>query len=257
MKRLKTESGTEHEREKNFRKEVLLLKRFSGFDHDHLVTLLVSWKIPCNETTGFCLLFPLARCDLDIYLEDRSLSMTTIPWISKQVLGLTDALRSMHEPPYQESLTVEGRKYGRHGDLKPSNILWYESPGDANGILVIADLGSSAVNSIWSRSAIDGGTVQSTPGYKPPECDLQGGTISRSYDIWTFGCILLELVCWCLKGPQGNRDFAQARLTPYLSGVCSDMFFDIKPTPNGKLVVLVKESVTKVSCHCCYCIGMF
>lgn len=228
-----------------------MLKRFSGFNHDHLVTLLISWTIPQNGITDFCLLFPLARCDLDLYWAQRSVSMTTIPWVSKQLLGLTDALKSIHDPPSDVSLTPDVRRYGRHGDLKPANILWYDSQTDENGILIIADLGALALNSIWSRSAVNGRSIQHTPVYKPPECDLKGAKISRSYDIWTFGCILLELVCWCLEGNEGREAFDGARPAPYPTGVLSDMFFDIRQAPNDQFVVLVRESVTKVSCNFC------
>jgi serine/threonine protein kinase len=224
-----------------------MLNRFAGLRHDHLVRLLASWSRPRNFIREYCLLFPLARCDLDLYWEERSMSDTTIRWIAKQILGLTDALKSIHDPPSDALKPPDQRQYGRHGDLKPENILWYDSPHDPHGILVIADLGASAVNSLWSRSAVENKAIQHTPRYKPPECDLRGGKISRSYDIWTFGCILLELVCWCLEGKDGRQAFVFERFAPYPTGLQTDMFFDIKPAENRTYVVLVKEGVTKVT----------
>lgn len=247
MKKLNTSHNrTQNEQQQDFEKEVKMLNRFANLRHDHLVRLLASWSRPRSSVREYCLLFPLARCDLDLYWEQNAVSNTTIPWIAKQILGLTDALRSIHDPPYDALKPPEQRQFGRHGDLKPENILWYDSPHDENGILVIADLGASAVNSLWSRSAVENKAIQHTPRYKPPECDLQGGKISRSYDIWTFGCILLELVCWCLQGQEGREAFFWERFAPYPTGCQTDMFFDIKPAPNGKYVVLVKDGVTKV-----------
>lgn len=238
---------TEQQRQQDFEKEVGMLNRFANLRHDHLVRLLASWSRPRNLVREYCLLFPLARYDLDLYWETHSMNDTTIPWIAKQILGLTDALKSIHDPPSDALKPPDQRQYGRHGDLKPENILWYDSPHDPHGILVIADLGASAVNSLWSRSAVENKSIQHTPRYKPPECDLQGGKISRSYDIWTFGCILLELVCWCLEGNEGRQAFVFERFAPYPTGLQTDMFFDIKPGVNGTYVVLVKEGVTKVT----------
>lgn len=248
MKRFEPRNGvTEKKREQNFKQEVAMLNRFAHLKHDHLVRLLASWTRPRNSMQEHCLLFPLARCDLDLYMEQQSLADTTICWIAKQILGLTDALRKIHDPPSDALMPEDQRKFGRHGDLKPENILWYHSTCDQHGILVIADLGASAVNSLWSRSGIENRSIQHTPRYKPPECDLEGGRISRSYDIWTFGCILLEMVCWCLQGSAGRVTFGEERFALYPTGSQTDMYFDIKPAPNGRFVVLVKEGVTEVS----------
>lgn len=228
-----------------------MLRRFSGFVHDHLVTLLMTWTVE----EQFCLLFPLAGCDLDRYWErdgnrpisdsrTKMMDIATIRWISKQILGMTGALDSLHNPKTQHLLD-EG-KFGRHGDLKPENVLFYESPTDAKGILVIADFGLSAFNSTQSRSNIPNERIPFTPGYRPPECDLEGGTISRSYDIWTFGCLLLELVCWALGGPKLRGDFAEARMSPYITGSQSDIFFDVQ-VKQGGYAIMVKREVTKVS----------
>ncbi|KAF2134963.1 kinase-like protein [Dothidotthia symphoricarpi CBS 119687] len=224
--------------------EVEMLKRFTGFSHDHLVTLLMTWTI----NHQYYLLFPLAGCDLDQYwlkYPQPIVDFDNVRWISKQILGMTSALKSIHDPSSNTLHPPQECRYGKHGDLKPDNVLWYQSPTDERGILVLADLGLSTLNSILSRSNNSNNNMHFTPMYRSPECDLQGGKISRSYDIWTFGCLLLELVCWALGGQEARTEFSKDRMSPYLTGTCSDIFFDIQEKKGGGHVVLVKKQVTE------------
>jgi serine/threonine protein kinase len=241
------------EQEVDFWKEVEMLKRFSGTFHDHLVTLLMTWSIEDRHY----FLFPWADCDLELYWENdanrlpidpvtREMDMDAMRWLSSQVLGLTKALHLIHNPSHL-GLKPEELKYGRHGDIKAQNILYYPSRKYPRGILVIADFGLGAFNSDKSRSNIPGEKIPGTPHYRPPECDLAGGTISRSFDIWTYGCLLLELVCWALGGNDKLEDFHEYRYTPYITGSESDIFFDVQQKGEGKkYVVKVKEKVSEV-----------
>ncbi|KAF1850799.1 kinase-like protein [Cucurbitaria berberidis CBS 394.84] len=232
-------SGTATE----FRKELDALKRFT---HKHLITLLMSWTF----NNRYNLLFPLAGANLEDYWSSSRLpgsiiriDIDLVQWISKQIVGMAGALNAVHEPTqFLQAIP----KYGRHGDLKPENILWYQSEEDSRGILVIADLGLSAINSDKSRSNIPNNGIPGTPGYRPPECDLDGGKISRSYDIWTFGCLLLELVCWALGGEENRQEFEKARESPYITGAVTDIFFDVQVKENGQgYTITVKEQVRK------------
>ncbi|KAH6625483.1 kinase-like domain-containing protein [Boeremia exigua] len=231
-----------------FQKEIEALKRFNGFAHPHLVTLLTTW----TRRKQHHFLFPLAGCNLEDYWDknksgairtSQDLDIPTVQWISKQICGMVQALHTVHEP---SKYLEQDRKYGRHGDLKPENVLWYRSPEDPRGILVIADLGLSSVNTEKSRSNIPNKGIPHTPGYRPPECDLEGGTISRAYDIWTLGCLLLELVTWALGGESSRTEFEDKRMTPYVTGVESNIFFDVKIRRGGfDHVMVVKDSVSE------------
>ncbi|KAF1833335.1 kinase-like protein [Decorospora gaudefroyi] len=235
------------EEETHFWKEVDMLKRFSGLFHAHLVTLLMTWRIQDRHY----FLFPWAPCDLEAYWKteenwsvDRQtgcVERDTMCWISKQVLGIAEALFSIHNP-----IHLKEAKFGRHGDLKPENILWYESPEHPKGILVIADFGLGSFNSAKSRSNIPGEAIPVTPNYRPPECDLEGGKISRSFDIWTLGCLLLELTCWVLGGDELRGKFEDERTTLYITGCQTDIFFDVKKEENSEdYVVKRKKEVTE------------
>jgi serine/threonine protein kinase len=248
---IKQPNMEQNQSDREFWQEVDSLKRFSGFIHPHLVTLLMTWTIQ----NSYYLLFPWADCDLDHFLNRKRvgrdpqtglMDLSMLQWISKQILGMASALNSIHNPR-PGFLSTEGQKYGRHGDLKPENILWYQSDEDSQGILVIADLGLSTLNSILTRSGISNGKIPGTPRYRPPEYDIKGGHISRSYDIWTFGCLLLEIVCWALNGPEGRKAFADRRESCYVTGCVSDMFFGVERHLEGYFVMKVKDQVSQVN----------
>ncbi|KAF7547200.1 hypothetical protein G7Z17_g7896 [Cylindrodendrum hubeiense] len=234
----------------DWRKEVNLLLRFSGMQHPYLVTLLATFTK--NDTNH--LLFPCAEYDLDEFWEKKSgplveegdIDLGHMQWVSEQIKGLTEALKFIHAPLRKDLDPSE--MYGRHGDLKPENILWFASPTDKRGILVITDLGIAAVHREVSKSNIPNQDVPRTPGYRPPECDIKEGKISRAFDIWTIGCLFLEKACWLLGGDDMRSEFAEGRLQTYqVTGAVTPIFFDIqKSEESGKCVLMVKESVTEV-----------
>jgi serine/threonine protein kinase len=201
-----------------------------------------------------CLLFPWAEQDLDHYwshneppIRDSAPDANALRWIAKQIRGMAGALDTMHNP--KPTNLAPAKKYARHGDIKPENILWYKSPSDARGIWVIADLGLTTFNSTKSRSMQPGQFVPGTPDYRPPECDLKGGLVSRAFDVWTFGCLLLELVSWALGGQKLRTEFDKKRRSIYVTNVQSEIFFDVRVADNSKTgyAVMVKQQVTKVS----------
>jgi serine/threonine protein kinase len=97
----------------------------------------------------------------------------------------------------------------RHGDLKPENILRFLEAGELVGILRISDLGlakrhvmATGLRKLPSTSQF--GTLE----YEPPEAvTMLLLPRSRLYDIWSFGCILLEFVVWLLYGYEGLKAF--------------------------------------------------
>ncbi|KAG6368270.1 hypothetical protein INS49_002473 [Diaporthe citri] len=230
-----------------FRDEVDALKRFNGKVHPHLVTLLATF----TQAEYYCMIFPWAECDLEQYWENNPQpdpgDIELGRWLSRQCLGIMEAVNVIHNPSHLKS----ERKFGRHGDIKAENILWFKSrPDDPTdrGTLVISDLGLTAMNSEKSRSMQPNTGLKMTPSYRPPECDIKGGTISRSFDIWTLGCLYLELMCWLLRGNAGKIQFDQARTAPFIFGTKADIYFDIeerKQTTPGMFVFKVKDVVSK------------
>ncbi len=242
-----------HSRNKrDFEKETMNLKRFGG--HRNIVTLLATITIKKDlRTEEYHLLFPWAEGDLLSYWQRTrrpgNEDHDTIIWISNQILGVVRAIDYIHNPDPPKFNHLNQRVFGRHGDIKPENILWFKS--DEAEILVMSDLGLSVVNSKNSRSNIPGKNIPATPNYRPPECDMDGihGHISRSFDIWTLGCLLLEFVVWTLDGWQGRETFRSNRFSPYINNNDTDIFFEVRPAPNEKTeaIFMIKESVEEVS----------
>jgi serine/threonine protein kinase len=147
---------------------------------------------------------------------------------------------------------VRVEKYGRHGDINPSNILWYSSgPCDKEflkGTLKIADLGQAELNSWQSKTGPR--SVANTMTYRPPECDTQPRIIRQSYDIWCLGCVYLELVAWLLGGEKLLTAFGKARKAPdiFHNNDETDTFFEFVRNPDtSQPEVRIKLAVIKVS----------
>lgn len=157
-------------------------------------------------------------------------------------------------------------EYGRHGDINPCNILWYddtEKPGGIlRGTLKLADFGQAELNSRKSRTSLR--DVANTLTYRPPECDQYEGhsnlPIRQTYDIWCLGCVLLEFVAWMLGGSELVDKFADRRSAkdpdpqhPYKT----DIFFQVTENfEGGHLEVTVKDAVIEVCTLSTYTIGM-
>ncbi|KAI0406261.1 kinase-like domain-containing protein [Xylaria palmicola] len=217
-----------------FENEVAMLKRFNGRVHEHLVTLLAAW----NHQGEHFLLFPWATGDLLFYLESynprpNNEDPKTIRWVAYQAWKLVQALDCIHNPAPSENLG-DPERFGRHGDLKPENILWFRGGSDLSGIpnhltlgkLVISDMGLSEQHRFVSRSNIPNSKVRSTPKFRPPECDYEGGEINRAYDIWTLGCIFLDLATWLLGGYELIQKMDEGRWTPSIRGTYTEEYFE-------------------------------
>lgn len=238
-----------------FRKEVESLKKFNGLVHDHLVTLLGTF----THKKQFSLIFPSAECDIENYWHYRNPTpnlddIEFVRWVSRQCRGIMEAVDAIHNPRHPITLSEEDQEtllYGRHGDIKPENILWFKSFDEADrGIWVISDLGLTAFNREISRSMVPNKSILYTPGYRPPECDIKGGKISRAFDIWTLGCFYLEMLCWYLGGWELKAKFETDRTTTFITGSGADVFFDLEldgnDTKNETFIALIKPEVVKM-----------
>jgi serine/threonine protein kinase len=248
LKRLnKRDNLKEAQQKKDFQDELDALKRFGGVVHPHLVTLLATF----TYREYYYFLFPYAECALDRYWEEVNQSPEfgagMVRWVAEQMLGIMEATHIIHNPEHLNKLAAEPR-YGRHGDIKPNNILWFKSPLNERGMLVISDMGLSKFNRVTSRSNY---TAQGIPGacaYRPPEVEMKDGKVSRAFDIWTLGCLFLEMLTWLLGGADGLQAFEEKRDTIYINGQTNDVFFTIMEIPGStEWAVQVKQEVRDVS----------
>lgn len=244
MKRLNQSNKEERAKFKN---EQSQLRLFDGVAHPHLVTLLASFE----HKDHYHLIFPWADYSLETYWErERPEGKERIAlWVAKQIVGLMAAVDTIHNPQPKFLLPGVEKKYGRHSDIKPDNILWFRATDDQHGILVLADLGLSVLNREVSRSNMPSDKAPRVPGYRPPECDIVDAVVSRAFDIWTLGCLFTEFLTWLLGGRELLDEFEGARKSQdYLEGVNSLLFFQLmeKEDKSGH-VVQVKKSVSEVS----------
>lgn len=120
-----------------------------------------------------------------------------IPDVVNQLVGLAGVLKRLHSFPHGTAASY------RHGDLKPENILIFDSNGHSSmGVWKIADLGLGRYHTaatgerLYPTSNSGAGTIS----YQPPESLDAKAATSRLYDIWSMGCIMLQLMTWLLYG---------------------------------------------------------
>jgi serine/threonine protein kinase len=184
-------------------------------------------------------------------------------WLSKQCLGIAEGLKMIHtaDKPALADPTHDStyQLHGRHGDLKPENILWFkpyleelreEDQSCRMGLLKISDFGLTSFHRTISRSHIDAGGVPVSPTYRAPEYDV-AKMVSQSYDIWSFGCVVLQFVTWYLLGWEEVDRFSQNRTDEDNSEVKEDVFFNFviikDESGRAQTGAIAKQSVADVS----------
>jgi serine/threonine protein kinase len=189
------------------------------FEDDHIVKLVKAYAHGENIN----LVFPKAWTNLDHLLRDneyhydskRGSSLSAADaWI--QLQGISSALKRMHgfgseESGHSERMT--GSKICIHFDLKPDNILVEEGLNGAAGRWLITDFGQAALAPRGNGTTPLVGGHFGTDAYAPPEIDESVDT-GRAYDIWSLGCIMLEIAAFVLysyAGLKGAQGLDQAR----------------------------------------------
>jgi serine/threonine protein kinase len=99
-----------------------------------------------------------------------------------------------------------------HCDLKPENLMFVADKKRPNSRLKIIDYGSSCYNNEKFYSYIQ------SRFYRAPEVIL-GMPYSNKIDIWSFGCILVELYLGLPIFP-GNSMYDQLRKITNILGYC-------------------------------------
>ncbi|OTA94675.1 hypothetical protein M434DRAFT_40840, partial [Hypoxylon sp. CO27-5] len=171
----------------------------------------------------------------------------------EETLKSTDTSTPARGPPSRHFDASD--LYGRHGDIKPDNFLWFHPREPSLDLLALADFGLGRLNTRHSRSNEDPRKLAFTATYIAPEFDLPDGMISRASDIFSLGCVFLEYVTWYLKGFDSvEYDFPNQRIDKDIYGFDSDKFFVIRPNgPGGQqqpfLKPKVKEWITELQHH--------
>lgn len=169
-------------------------------------------------------LFPLADGNLHAYFASPAPEEDLVEWpywthwLWDQLAGVADALATMSsfQEKTEETQHAYSKWFGYHLDLKPSNILIMGK--GAERTLVITDFGQAYFKlvSVGVNDATRSGISQSPCGvvYAAPDGRTDSrGQINRSFDVWSFGCILLEAAVYIAQGSEELRRFREERNT--------------------------------------------
>jgi len=158
--------------------------------HEHITTF----------HTGFLfekkiyLIAELADGNLDEFMakypERRAVDNLDRDWLLAQLRGLASALGVLH-----------GHMTYHHHDIKPANILVFNDPAaNVKHRLKFTDFGSAGyagcidATGRSAKSKIKGNTPT-----LPPET-YKNGSSSRPHDIWSLGCVFVDILVWYWRG---------------------------------------------------------
>jgi hypothetical protein len=157
--------------------------------HKHITTFYTGFV--CDEK--IYLVAELADSDLDGFMngyhDPKAVRDLDREWLVSQLTGLSDALATIHDI----------MTYHVH-DIKPANILMFNNLSiGVKHRLKFTDFGSAS----GQKSDMTGGSVgtkiKGTTPTLPPETHLNGLS-SRPHDVWSLGCVFLDILIWYHEG---------------------------------------------------------
>lgn len=191
---------------KAWKREITALQTIGRYSHPHIVEVLAIF----NQAQKEYFMFPWADGGnlLDFFKRHTDTEANHNPrfvlHIVKQLAGLASAVQTMHKHLY------------RHGDLKPENILVFNYKKKV-GTWKLADLGLAKFHNQATGDRKGPTTMlgNGTISYEPPETvTASESPRSRLYDIWSMGCIILQLVAYLLYGERTIIQLAENTHSP-------------------------------------------
>lgn len=241
IKQLKLNVGQSEENmkvkvEEEWGREARSLERINGLGHPHVIKCYAAIRRGDNRYFMFPWADGGSLREFWKATPAQKPKASTIRQAVRQLRGLADALDCLHnlgsvEVEHHEDLAttvpvpelrvqgdkLDSREYVetlhiRHGDIKPENILRFDTslndPGDL-GTLKLADMGLAKQHIM---ATVDRRNVTSTRygtiRYEAPEARTSlREARSRLYDTWSMGCVTLEYIIWILYGHDALQTF--------------------------------------------------
>ncbi|KAJ3538687.1 hypothetical protein NM208_g5803 [Fusarium decemcellulare] len=194
--------------ERNWESEAEALQQMNRLKQKHIVRFITAFKRGNEGSKEHYLMFEWADGGSlrDIWMDQDNKptrGASLVREAVEQLLGISEALCAAHD------LDGRGSSF-RHGDLKPENILSFRNgnPNTIFGTLKIGDWGLAKHHNLATQLRTkQTSTRHGTLRYEPPEVAIglsqQGGhklRLSRLYDMWSMGCVMLELIIWLRYG---------------------------------------------------------
>jgi serine/threonine protein kinase len=193
---------------KEFERGDRCLRLLNQLQHPNIIPLWGSYTYRGEQN----FLFPYVEMDLGKFLMAKT-RYRDFQWdftFYSALTGLASALSNTHRLNLnQANHDVDFEAIGYHHDLRPPNVM--VSPDT----FILADFG---LGHLKSAEALSHTPYKSISGdYIAPECtDIKENpqTVNRAIDVWAFGCLIVEVVTYMLKGADGVEEFRAKRLTP-------------------------------------------
>ncbi|CAH0003169.1 unnamed protein product, partial [Clonostachys byssicola] len=244
-----------------FAKEREALDHFSGANpgHDHLSRLLLSF----DRASKWYMIFDWANEDLENFWKTFSShpkSHIHLSWLIAQCHGMAEGLSKVHGDGEKQQISTTTPPIpdrGRHGDIKPSNILCFNQnrhgemkpsniPQDDSRLidyqLVVADFTLMHFHSPYSLGGTSPRNLACSRSYRPPEKDIESAIkIDQSYDVWTLGCVYLEFISWYLLGYEAVREDYFCYLGKYVKSFPKMRMDEKSDLPQDDFFIMTKN----------------
>ncbi|ETS80391.1 hypothetical protein PFICI_07920 [Pestalotiopsis fici W106-1] len=203
LKKLNSGGATEWlEREKS------CLRLLNRLEHPNIIPFLGSYTYLEDNY----LLFHYIDLDLWKFLSAQ-VRYGDFKWdctFYSSLAGLASALSTTHNFHLTDvKHGIDLKATGYHHDLRPPNVL----VGPDTFLLADFGLGKVKPENVHSNT----GYKATCGDYIAPECtdvEENPNTVGRAIDVWAFGCLLIDVVTYMLKGPSGVEEFRAKRLMP-------------------------------------------
>ncbi|KAK6527504.1 hypothetical protein TWF694_004487 [Orbilia ellipsospora] len=199
----RSESASSGSVENDYIRELRNLSILNELKHPNIIELLTSYTYNRKHN----LIFPFIQGGNlgTFFRHERPESFRLDETFLTALCGLSSAIEKIHYYTL-ERLNIE--LIGCHYDLKPKNIFV------SNGTFVLGDFGLSKLkqSSEAPKDLYEGGGGD----YLAPECEdfnegFMKNAINQSSDIWSFGCVIAEVLTYMRRGADGVGEFRTKR----------------------------------------------